>query len=110
MGEILESGDIHFSFRPVVEEESPEGLADVQQFMVVLSPLGRGRHRILVVGRKRLPDIADNEPLWAYVDLVTDDRDAVTGALAGERYASAVAAGSPSTGASSSTTRAPSCC
>ncbi|MDP8978828.1 MAG: hypothetical protein M3N17_09720 [Actinomycetota bacterium] len=86
MSEILESGDIQFFFRPVVEEESPEGLADVQQFTVVLSPHDQTRHRMLVVGRKRLPDIADNEPLWAYVDLVTDDREAVTGALTGEQY------------------------
>lgn len=61
--ETMETGDIHFLYRPVVEEEEPEGLGDVQNFFVVLHPRGRDHLRLLVVGRKRLPDVGETERL-----------------------------------------------
>lgn len=85
----LETGHIHFLYRPVVEEEDPEGLVDVQQFEVVLHPRHREHFRKLVVGRKRMPDIDDTEPLWGFVDQVTDDVEDLRGSLAAEDYETA---------------------
>jgi hypothetical protein len=64
---ILESGEVHFFFRPRVEEEAPAGLGDVQQFLVALVPRGARRYRLLRIGRKRLPDVGTRERGWAYV-------------------------------------------
>jgi hypothetical protein len=74
---VLEAGEIHFFFRPRVEEGSPAGLGDVQQFLVVLVPRGTGRFRLLRVGRKRLPDAARHERVWAYVEAAGADPAAV---------------------------------
>jgi hypothetical protein len=84
--EILERGEILFLYQPRVEEEDPSGLGDVQRFYVVLWPEGSSRFRLLVVGRKRLADVAAHERAWGFVDLVTDDAGALERALrAGER-------------------------
>ena len=69
--EILEEGDIFFFFRPVVGEDDPAGLADVQRFFLVLRPEGGKKLRLLVVGRKRLPDVPGHERVWGFVDIVT---------------------------------------
>ena len=71
MSEILERGDIFFLYRPRVEEEEVEALEDVQRFFFVLKPEGKGRFRRIVVGRKRLPEPAEHERFWAFVDEVT---------------------------------------
>jgi hypothetical protein len=57
----VERGDIFFLFRPRVDEEEPEGMADVQRFFIVLRPEGGKKLRLLLVGRKRLPDIEEHE-------------------------------------------------
>lgn len=84
--DLVEAGDIAFFYRPKVEQESPEGLDDVQQFLLTLSPEHRRHHRLVVVGRKRLPDVGDHEQLWAYVELVTGKVTDLRGALAAEDY------------------------
>ncbi len=72
MAELLEDGDIYFLYRPRVEEEHVESLQEVQRLLVVLHPW-HGRHlRLLVVGRKRLPDIEVHDRFWAFVDAVVD--------------------------------------
>ena len=53
-----------------MEEEDPSGLGDVQRFYVVLRPQG-GKLRLLVMGRKRLPDVEQHERNWGFVDMVT---------------------------------------
>jgi hypothetical protein len=53
-----------------VQEESPEGLADIQRFYFVLSPRGKDTYRLITVGRKRLPSIQGGERNWAYVSKV----------------------------------------
>lgn len=69
--EVLEEGDIFFLYRPEVEEEEPSDLGDVQRFYIVLRPQG-GKLRLLVMGRKRLPDVEQHERNWGFVDMVTD--------------------------------------
>ncbi len=75
--EILERGDIFFLFRPRVEEEGPEGLDDVQRFFVALRPEGGGKVRLLTVGRKRLPDVAEHERQWGFVAMVAGSGQAI---------------------------------
>jgi hypothetical protein len=70
MAQILEEGDIYFFYRPKVDEERAKSLEDVQRLLVVLRPWGVERLRLLVVGRKRLPEITEHERFWWFVDLV----------------------------------------
>jgi hypothetical protein len=81
--EVLELGEILFFYRPRVEEESPSGLQDVQRFYVVLRPNRGGKLRLLVIGRKRLPEVGGHERVWGFVDLVTDDAGTLERSLRG---------------------------
>jgi len=82
----LEEGDIFF-YRPRIEEEHPEGLGDVQRFGLVLRPRGGQRVRLLVVGRKKLPQVERHERFWGFVDMVTDSAAKVEEVLRGGTYA-----------------------
>ena len=75
--ETLERGDIFFVFRPVVGEENPSRLTDVQRFFIVLKPDGRQMFRLLVVGRKRLPEAGVHERFWGFVDRVERSAEAL---------------------------------
>ncbi|QQN64694.1 hypothetical protein JIR23_02400 [Bradyrhizobium diazoefficiens] len=46
--EIVEKGDIYFAYRPRIEEDKAEGLADVQRFYMVMKPEGQVRLRVAV--------------------------------------------------------------
>ena len=70
--EVLEEGDIFFLYRLEVEEE-PSGLGDVQRFYVVLRPQA-GKLRLLVMERKRLPDVEQHERNWGFVDIINRPR------------------------------------
>lgn len=67
---IVEEGDIFFLYRPKVNEDEPAGLDDVQRFEMVMRPRGGDKLRVMVIGKKRLPDIADNEREWGFVESV----------------------------------------
>jgi hypothetical protein len=75
--DVLERGDIFFLYRPRVDQNEPSGLEDVQRFYVVMRPEGAAKFRLLVVGRKRLPDAGEHERTWGFVSLVTDSAEAV---------------------------------
>lgn len=83
--DILEEGAVYFFYRPAVEEEHPHGLADVQRFYLVLSPDGGG-FRLLVIGRKRLPDPEEHERHWGFVEAVVDDADELKDFLGADTY------------------------
>lgn len=59
--DVLEQGDVFFFYRPKVNEDDPSGLGDVQNFGMVLRPNGGSKVRLLIVGRKRLPDAKKHE-------------------------------------------------
>ena len=67
---ILEEGDIFFLYRPRVNTTDPAGLDDVQRFDMVLRPRGGDLLRVMVIGKKRLPDIADHGREWGFVESV----------------------------------------
>jgi hypothetical protein len=81
--EILERGEILFLYRPRVEEKDPSGLGDVQRFYIVLRPKGGTRSRLLLIGRKRLPEVTAHERAWGFMDLVTDDAGTLERVLRG---------------------------
>jgi hypothetical protein len=69
--ELLERGEIFFLYRPAVEEEEVKGLEDVQRFFMLLHPEGSQNHRLIIIGKKKLPE-ADktDERYWGFVDEV----------------------------------------
>ncbi|WP_319462821.1 hypothetical protein [Micromonospora sp. RTP1Z1] len=87
MSELLEDGDIYFLYRPRVGERQVESLSEVQRLLVVLHPWhGRRRLRLLVVGRKRLPEIDEHDRFWAFVDTVVSRPEELYEALRPHRY------------------------
>ena len=87
MAEVLEYGNIYFAFRPKVEERTPEGIEDVQRFYMILNPDGGRKHRLVVIGRKKLPEIEDGgEKYWGFVETVGRTPKQVEDALGREVY------------------------
>jgi hypothetical protein len=75
MAQVLEHGNSSFTSRPKVQEESPEGLEELQRSYLILSPQGKRRHRLIVLGQKHLPAIRDGgERVWGYVRGLTRPR------------------------------------
>ena len=65
MPQVLERGNIYFIYRPRVEKTSVSGLEDIQRFFMILSPHNNEQHRLIVIGRKKLPEIEDrHERNW----------------------------------------------
>ena len=82
MPQVLERGNIYFVYRPRVEETSVSGLEDIQRFFVILSPHNNQRHRLIVIGRKKLPEIEDrHERNWGFVQKVAHDADDIESEL-----------------------------
>lgn len=84
----LEHGNIYFFYRPRVGDEDPESLADVQRLYMVLSPHGKQRYRLMVIGHKKLPDPSRSGRgrFWGFVDQVTEDPKAIERDLQAHRY------------------------
>jgi hypothetical protein len=90
MADVLERGNIYFVYRLKVEQTSAAGLEDVQRFFVILSPAGKTRYRLLVIGRKRLPAITgDHERNWAFVQKVASKPEEVEDELDQMTYSTA---------------------
>ncbi|WP_214367809.1 hypothetical protein [Pseudonocardia sp. H11422] len=73
MGSELERGHLFFCYRPRVGVQRARGPTDVQRFYMIMKPDGKRLFRRVIVGRKRLPDVAAHEREWAFVDLVSPD-------------------------------------
>ncbi|WP_422929856.1 hypothetical protein [Singulisphaera sp. PoT] len=84
---VLERGDLLFFYRPDVDETSPEGLLDVRRFHLVLRPEGKDILRLITVGRKQLPEAAEEgRSYWAFVERVFHSPDELRDTLDGARY------------------------
>ena len=82
MPQVLERGDIYFVYRPRVEQESAAGLEEIQRFFIILSPRTRDIHRLIVIGRKRLPEIeGQHERNWGFVQKVARNPDEIQAEL-----------------------------
>ncbi len=85
--ETLESGEIFFLYRPAVEEQAVAGLADVQRFFLLLHPEGSNNHRLIVIGKKRLPEAGKSgERFWGFVDEVVRTDKQLKEQLGAESY------------------------
>ncbi len=84
----LEEGNIYFFYRPRVEKDDPEGIEDIQRLFVVLSPDEKDLFRLIVVGRKKLPDPGQsgNERFWGYVQAIASDPEPIRDELAEQEY------------------------
>lgn len=86
----LERGDIYFFYRPKVhqtaEAEHVNKFTDIQRLYIVLHPYRQTLYRLLIIGRKRLPNIAKHEKYWVTVDLVTQDIKVLQNSLKGDTY------------------------
>ncbi|MEX0731742.1 MAG: hypothetical protein WED00_09030 [Aquisalimonadaceae bacterium] len=70
---VLEQGNIYFMYRPRVQQDGADDPSDVQRFYMALKPKGKSNYRLMVIGRKRLPDVREHERVWGFVDMVTDN-------------------------------------
>lgn len=93
---ILEKGIIYFFYRPKVGVETPTNIDDVQKLYLLLCP-GLGpkestevsdrTKRLIVIGRKQLPDLHDHGRYWGFVDRVsTNVKTIVDENLKEEKY------------------------
>jgi hypothetical protein len=72
---VLEQGHIYFFYRPRVETHEPESREEVQRLYMILHPRGKEKYRMVVIGRKKLPEPsqAGSEKYWGFVDRVVSD-------------------------------------
>jgi hypothetical protein len=85
--EVLERGNIFFAYRPRVEEDSPEGKSDIQNFYMILSVHGEDRYRQIVIGREELPEIENGGgKYWAFVEALSKDPKKIVDKLKAVTY------------------------
>jgi len=65
-----EAGGIHFFYRPRVGGDRVASFDGVQRLLIVLHPGPDRLLRLLIVGRKRLPDVGAHERAWCLVEAV----------------------------------------
>ena len=90
MADDVEKGDIYFFYRPRIDVDRVQGLDDVQRFYLILVPDAAESARLLLVGKKRMPEILEGTQAstareWAMVDM-TGPPEAVGEALAPLEY------------------------
>jgi hypothetical protein len=73
---VLEQGNIAIAFRPKVDVDSVQSFDDVQRLFIVLQP-DMWKYRLIVIGRKKLPEPGPNQRFWGVVDKVTEDPSAI---------------------------------
>lgn len=89
---ILEKGDVFFFYRPKLrsrgqKEAGVEGLEEVQRFYMILHPDQSHLFRLLLIGRKKLPEIKKHgEVNWALVDVIAKNHKAISAELQEDQY------------------------
>jgi hypothetical protein len=63
------------------------GLKDVERFYILLKPWRRQLYRLIILGRKRLPDPEQHDRFWAFVWRVFRDREELNEELGEKGYA-----------------------
>lgn len=87
---IIEKGQIYFFYRPRVEEDSASSEKDVQRLYVVLRPFEHEgihpKNKLIIFGKKHLPNVPKREREWAFVDLVSKDVADISSVLEADTY------------------------
>jgi hypothetical protein len=85
--ETLERGNIYFFYRPKVQEKKPNSPEDIQRFYMILSPEGKERFRMAVIGSKKLPDTEKKrQRYWGFIEIVRQSPNFIREELSGHRY------------------------
>lgn len=85
--DVLERGNIYFFYRPRVEQVSAQSIEEIQRFFIILSPHGRRRYRLIVVGRKKLPEVESHRDRgWGFVGKVSQRAEDIENDLAAVEY------------------------
>lgn len=84
--EILERGNIYFCYTPKVERDDVKKLDDVQQFYFVLAPHEKQSYRLIIIGKKRFPEIDSDNNNWCFVESVSDNAQEIEQGLRKETY------------------------
>jgi hypothetical protein len=84
----LERGSIYFFYQPKVEKTSPGGEENIQRLYMILSPDGRDRYRLAIIGRKKLPEPGKSgrERFWGFIETVRKDPASIAEKLEPEKY------------------------
>eukprot|EP00877_Chromochloris_zofingiensis_P008477 jgi/Chrzof1/3883/Cz13g12020.t1 len=87
-GPVLEQGKVYFFYRPRVEVTRVRSAADVARFEFILEPTSRpdGKCRLIIIPKKRLPDVHRHERFFGFVDAVADDVKELTAWLGHKQY------------------------
>jgi hypothetical protein len=83
---LLERGDIYFLYRPRIDTDKVQGLKDVERFFIVMKPWRAHVYRLIIVGRKRLPDPREHNRFWGFVWRVFKDPTALNEELRAREY------------------------
>lgn len=88
---ILEKGDIFFFYRPRVQEKQgenavPHSIEEINRFYMILHPYSTKQYRLIIIGRKRMPEITAHERNWTTVELVTSKVNELKDYLRSETY------------------------
>jgi len=88
--QVLEKGEIYFIYAPRVQEEKVTGLAGVERFYLVMHPFEKKLYRLIIVGHKKLPPLAQRgEAYWAFVEDVNPSAEAIENTFDPEKYKTA---------------------
>jgi len=73
--EVLEQRPYLFLLSARVETHQPESAEEIQRLYMLLHPRGEKKYRMIVIGRKKLPDAAKSgtQKYWGFVDRVVSD-------------------------------------
>jgi hypothetical protein len=83
---VIERGDIYFLYRPSVGRGEARGYRDVERLYMLLKPQGRRLYRLIIIGRKRLPDPGEHDRFWAFVYRVFTRRSELNAELGAKEY------------------------
>jgi len=83
---VLERGDVYFLYRPRVGSDEVHGLRDVERLYILLKPWRDHIYRLIIVGRKKLPDPEEHNRFWAFVWRVFRDRASLNAELGEKEY------------------------
>jgi hypothetical protein len=87
---VLERGHIFFFYRPRVhppgEEPPPHDLDDIERSYIVLHVRSKSLYRLILIGRKRLPDVRKREREWAFVYQASHKSDEIVEELKRQEY------------------------
>jgi hypothetical protein len=78
--------DIYFLYRPKVDTAEVQGLDDVERFYILLKPWHQHLYRVIIIGRKRLPDHKRHNRFWGFVWRVFKDRATLNEELGAREY------------------------